>query len=163
MGDGPDADALRDRARRAGVEVAFPGALSPDGVAGVLRAADVFCLPSFAEGLPVVLMEAMAAGLPVVSTAVMGIPELVTDDVSGLLVAPGRPDALADALRTLAEDPERRRALGQAGRETVLREFDVENSARALLDLFTRTTSGLSTPTAPRYRPEPAPSQVARL
>jgi glycosyltransferase involved in cell wall biosynthesis len=140
VGDGPDADALRAQAQRAGVSVEFAGALSADEVARVVRRADVFCLPSFAEGVPVVLMEAMAAGLPVVSTAVMGIPELVADGVSGILVPPGRSDALAGALRTLAEDPLVRRSLGEAGRSTVLRAFDVDESARTLLELFSQTT-----------------------
>ena len=139
VGDGPDAGALREQAARAGADVSFPGALGADEVTDVLRRADVFCLPSFAEGVPVVLMEAMASGLPVVSTPVMGIPELVHDGVSGVLVAPGRPEPLARALKVLAEDPETRRAMGAAGRATVERGFDVDRSARRLLDLFTAT------------------------
>jgi glycosyltransferase involved in cell wall biosynthesis len=141
VGDGPDAAMLREQAERQGVAelVSFTGALSAHEVTARLRLADVFCLPSFAEGVPVVLMEAMASGLPVVSTGVMGIPELVRDGVSGLLVPPGRPEPLAAALRTLADDPEARRALGAAGRAAVEREFDVDASARALLELFSAT------------------------
>jgi glycosyltransferase involved in cell wall biosynthesis len=141
VGDGPDGDALREQAASAGADVTFAGALGADEVTGVLRRADVFCLPSFAEGVPVVLMEAMASGLPVVTTSVMGIPELVRDGVSGVLVPPGRPERLAGALRVLAEEPETRRAMGEAGRATVEREFDVDRSAGQLLRLFTAITN----------------------
>jgi glycosyltransferase involved in cell wall biosynthesis len=78
-------------------------------------------------------MEAMACELPVVAPAIMGIPELVDD----VLVAPGRADLLAAALRDLAEDPARRAALGRAGRERVREAFELRASARALRDLLT--------------------------
>ncbi len=138
VGDGPDADGLAERARALEVDgrVTFRGALNSAEVAGELRDADAFCLPSFAEGVPVVLMEAMAAGLPVVATRVMGIPELVTDGESGLLVAPGRDEPLAAALAALANDPQRRQAMGQAGRRTVIEGFDADRSAEQLLQLF---------------------------
>jgi glycosyltransferase involved in cell wall biosynthesis len=74
--------------------------------------------------------------VPVVATAVMGVPELVEDGTSGLLVPPGRPDAVADALAAMAADPARREALGRAGRRRVLAEFDVNRSARLLRDRF---------------------------
>ena len=160
VGDGPDADALREQAAGTGAAVTFAGALDADAVAGVLRRADVFCLPSFAEGVPVVLMEAMASGLPVVTTSVMGIPELVRDGVSGVLVPPGRPEPLARALRALAEDAETRRAMGAAGRATVERGFDVDRSARQLLALFA-TTSG-PPQVAPAATTGPAPAAPAR-
>jgi colanic acid/amylovoran biosynthesis glycosyltransferase len=92
VGDGPDRAALEAQAR--GLDVEFTGAVGQDRIRELYAAADVFCLPSFAEGVPVVLMEAMASGLPVVTTRVMGIPELVDE----VLVPPGRSDALADAL-----------------------------------------------------------------
>jgi glycosyltransferase involved in cell wall biosynthesis len=134
VGDGLERAALEARAR--GLPVTFTGALGAPDVIERLAAADIFCLPSFAEGVPVVLMEAMAAGLPVVSTRIMGIPELVEDGRTGRLVAPGRAEPLTAALRELAADPARRRALGEAGRAKVRAEFDVRDSARALAAHF---------------------------
>ncbi len=142
VGDGPDRAQLEARAHSelpAGA-VTFAGALGPEGVAKRLRGADLFCLPSFAEGVPVVLMEAMAAGLPVVSTAVMGIPELVRRG-AGTLVPPGRADVLADALRAYVRDPEARARDGAVGREIVARDFDVDDSAGQLARLFTASVS----------------------
>ena len=92
-------------------------------------AADLFCLPSFAEGIPVVAMEAMAMELPVVTTRIMGIPELVEDGAHGLLVPPGRVDALTDALDRLVRAPDERRRMGIAGREKVRLDYDVARSA----------------------------------
>jgi glycosyltransferase involved in cell wall biosynthesis len=86
-------------------------------------------LPSFAEGLPIVLMEAMATGCPVVATRVMGVPELVEDGVSGLLVAPGNVDELAGALGKLAGSAGLRESLGRAGRAKVEQAFDVVGCA----------------------------------
>jgi glycosyltransferase involved in cell wall biosynthesis len=96
----------------------------------------VFCLPSFAEGLPVVLMEAFATGLPVVASRITGIPELVEDGVSGALVEPGRADLLADALESLCADPALRARMGAAGRERVVRDFDIDRSAAELERAF---------------------------
>jgi glycosyltransferase involved in cell wall biosynthesis len=81
-------------------------------------------------------MEAMSAGLPVVASRLSGIPELVEDGVSGLLVPPGDAAALADALRRLNDDPSLRRRLGSAGREKVLEEFDVRRNAAELVRRF---------------------------
>ena len=133
IGDGPERERLEARAQNGAVT--FTGALGPAEVADRLRRADVFCLPSFAEGVPVVLMEAMAAGLPVVATTVMGIPELVRPG-AGILVPPGRADALAEALRVYIADPGARERDGAAGREIVAREFDVDDSAAQLARLF---------------------------
>ncbi|MGH3020372.1 MAG: glycosyltransferase, partial [Gaiellaceae bacterium] len=85
------------------------------------------------EGIPVVLMEAMASGVPVVASGISGIPELVDDGVSGLLVPPGDSRALARALRRLHDDPGLRERLAGAGREKVEREFDVRASAAELV------------------------------
>jgi glycosyltransferase involved in cell wall biosynthesis len=93
----------------------------------------VFCLPSFAEGVPCVLMEAMAMELPVLSTRITGIPELIQDGSTGSLVTPGRADELADALQVLLRDPQRRRELGAAARRRVIRDF---NSARCAEELY---------------------------
>jgi glycosyltransferase involved in cell wall biosynthesis len=137
IGDGPDRPSLEARAASelpVGVAT-FTGALEPAGVAAHLRRADVFCLASFAEGVPVVLMEAMAAALPVVATAIMGIPELVAPE-AGTLVPPGRADLLADALLAFVDDPDLRVRAGVAGRAVVRDLFDVNTSADQLADLY---------------------------
>jgi glycosyltransferase involved in cell wall biosynthesis len=147
IGDGPDRDALQARIDAYGLTdtVTLAGRMTTDAVAAELAAADVLVAPSVPtsggkrEGIPVVLMEAMATGLPVVASRLSGIPELVTDGVSGLLVPPGDDAALADALASLAADPERRTRLGAAGRETVLRDFDVDRNAAALADRIRRS------------------------
>jgi glycosyltransferase involved in cell wall biosynthesis len=90
------------------------------------------------EGVPIVLMEALASGVPAVSTRISGIPELVEDGKVGLLVPPRDPVALADALRTLAVDPEVRRRYGMAGRDKVTREYDAYANAARLAQLFNR-------------------------
>lgn len=118
--------------------VSFLGAVGQDELRKLYGRASIFCLPSFAEGVPVVLMEAMAMGLPAVSTRIAGIPELIDNDRSGILVAPGRADELADSLARLLADPELRQSLGAQGREKVVRDFDAERSAEQLADLFER-------------------------
>jgi glycosyltransferase involved in cell wall biosynthesis len=85
-------------------------------------------------------MEAMATGLPVVSSALMGVPELVEDGVTGLLVTSGREGELAAALRRLAEDPEMRRRLGEAGRRKVAEQFDSGREAARLRVLLEAAT-----------------------
>lgn len=137
VGQGPERDALEELAGRLGVtgDVTFTGGLGHDDVRAQYRRADVFCLPSFAEGQPVVLMEAMAAGLPVVSTWIAGISELVEHGAAGLLVHPGRADELEDALARLAADPDMRRRFGEHGRARVAREHDRSTNARELAKL----------------------------
>lgn len=143
VGDGPeraDLEAEADRLRLSEV-VHFEGAVGQDDIHRFYASADIFCLPSFAEGIPVVAMEAMAMELPVVTTRIMGIPELVEDGVQGLLVPPGRVDALVDALRELATAKDLRVRMGKAGREKVRRDFDVAQSARVMRDALTKELS----------------------
>src|SRR4029453_13338966 len=126
-GDGPDRAVLEAEARRRGVAdcVRFLGYQSSDQVRALLQDTDVFVLPSFAEGVPVVLMEAMASGVPVLTARVAGVSELVEDGVSGFVVSPGDVEALARAIDTLLGDPALRDRFGAAGRRMVEREFDV--------------------------------------
>jgi len=138
VGEGPLRSAVESEIRRLelGDLVELTGSVSPDDIHRYYADADVFCLPSFAEGVPNVLMEAMAMELAVVSTRLMGIPELVEDGVSGLLVAPARPDLLADALQRLAEDAELRARLGRAARKRVIAEYRIDRTAREMRDLI---------------------------
>jgi colanic acid/amylovoran biosynthesis glycosyltransferase len=134
VGDGPARAEVETAARALGLapHVRFLGSVGQDDLLDRYAAADVFCLPSFAEGIPVVAMEAMAMELPVVTTRIMGIPELVEDGIHGLLVPPGRVDALTDALERLIRTPEERRRMGAAGREKVRADYDVARSARRM-------------------------------
>ncbi|EPX82311.1 glycosyltransferase [Salipiger mucosus] len=155
IGDGPDRAVLEARAATLGLTdaVRFLGYRSQDEVAGALAGTDVFVLPSFAEGVPVVLMEAMASGVPVVTTRIAGIPELVADGESGLLVPPGDAPALAAALDDLLASADRRRALGAAGRATVEAGFSVRTEAAWLSRLITTYAEG-DPPPAKRAVPE---------
>jgi glycosyltransferase involved in cell wall biosynthesis len=143
-GDGaarPDFERLAERLGVA-TRVSFPGAVGQDDICALYADASIFCLPSFAEGVPGVLMEAMAMETPVVSTRIAGISELIDDGHTGLLVAPGRADQLADALERLLTDPELCHAMGSAAREKVIREFNTETSAERLHALFLQELSG---------------------
>jgi glycosyltransferase involved in cell wall biosynthesis len=126
VGEGPARQRIEQSVRDLGLtdHVELVGAVPPNEARTHYQRADVFCLPSFAEGVPVVLMEAMSCGLPVVTTYITGVPELVTDGVEGFTVTPGRADRIADALRELT-DSERRRAMGTSGRKKVEVEFDL--------------------------------------
>jgi glycosyltransferase involved in cell wall biosynthesis len=138
VGAGPKRADLEQLARQLGIDdrVVFSGAVGQDQIQSVYRSADVFCLPSLAEGLPVVFMEAMALGIPVVASRITGVPELVENDRTGLLVTPARLDLLADALERLLRDPTLRERLASEGRKKVLAEFDVNSSAARLREIF---------------------------
>ena len=103
-----------------------------------LRGTDAFALASFAEGVPVVLMEAMAMEIPCVATRITGIPELIRDRVDGLLVAPASAEELAEALRRLMDDADLRRTLGAAGRVRVLEKYDLARNTAQLANIFAR-------------------------
>ncbi len=143
VGDGPDrsriaqavsALALSDR-------VELTGSLNQLAVRAQLAQADIFVLPSLAEGIPVVLMEAMSSGVPCVSTPVNGIPELISHDQTGLLATPGDLDSLAAQLRRLIQAPYLRGKLAQAARAKVLADFDLPRNVAQLSRIF----SGFST------------------
>jgi glycosyltransferase involved in cell wall biosynthesis len=98
--------------------------------------ADIFVLPSLAEGIPVVLMEAMSCGVPCVSTPVNGIPELITHQRTGLLATPGDVEALTLQLRRLIMEPELRRSLAEAAHTKVLTDFDLDRNVAQLSGIF---------------------------
>ena len=138
VGDGTDRARLEARASLPDLAgaVTFTGYRAQAEVARELAACDVFVLPSFAEGVPVVLMEAMASRRPVVATRVAGVAELVEDGVSGHLVAPGDPAALTKAIEALLADPVTRTRMGEAGRRRVEAEFDARREAAWLLAIL---------------------------
>lgn len=151
-GDGPERPALMDRAREAGLEdrIRFPGIVMD--MAGLFGAADVFVMSSLWEGLPLVLLEAMAAGLPVVAPRIPGVVDVVTDGVEGLLVAPGNPEALAKAMTDVMGDRERVGALGRAARATVAGRFNFATTITRLHDFY-QASVGRSARGEPRGAP----------
>ncbi len=151
IGDGPARTALQAQAQ--GLPVEFLGYRSQSDVAEALRETDIFVLPSFAEGVPVVLMEAMASGVPVITTQIAGIPELVQEGVSGHLVPPGDAEALRSAIAKTLADPDRRRTMGLAGRARVLADYNLSIEPARLSRLFVGYSSGQP---PQDKRPEPA-------
>jgi glycosyltransferase involved in cell wall biosynthesis len=144
VGDGPEAQGLRDRARGDGLAGRFlvTGQVPRAEVLQYMHAADVMALATYAEGLPNVVLEAMASGLPVVTTPVGGIPEVIADGRTGLLVPVGDAPALAAAVGRLLADPAQARQMGQRGRAFVHRYFDGRANARVILDIFRRLVAG---------------------
>jgi colanic acid/amylovoran biosynthesis glycosyltransferase len=138
VGDGPEGAVLHALADKLGIadRVAFAGRCSEQETLERIAAADLLVLSSFMEGLPIVIMEAMAAGTPVIASGVAGIPELVRDGQTGLLFPPSDWDELANCMRRLIGDAPLRKSLAKNGRAAVKTDFDGARSARQLRDLF---------------------------
>jgi glycosyltransferase involved in cell wall biosynthesis len=138
IGSGPDGEAARRHLQEEGLEMraTFAGVLSAADVEAHLACADLLTLPSRIEGMPYVLLEAMACRLPVVSTRVYGIPEVVVDGESGVLVPPDDVAALRDALARVIGDPALRARMGERGRERFERHFTLERQVDAIADVY---------------------------
>jgi glycosyltransferase involved in cell wall biosynthesis len=138
VGGGELEDAVRQQVVELGLQerVRFLGVRAD--VPAILNASDLFVLSSRWEGNPLSVMEAMAAGLPVVSTAVGGVPELVREGETGLLVPSGDAAALARALQALVDDPARREAMGKAARQHAITHFDIRHTVRQYETLYER-------------------------
>lgn len=136
VGSGPFRSELEQAVATYGLRdaVQFRGALAPAEVNDELRSADLFCLPSSAEGLPVSIMEAMAVGVAVVTTYISGIPELVVNDETGWIVPACRADLLAAAIESALSDQERTRRIVGAARAAVVDRHDGARNALALRD-----------------------------
>ena len=132
IGGGPELIALQNLAAQLRITVEFTGPLSNEMVRERVRRAHCFALASFAEGVPVAVMEAMALGVACVATRVTGVPELIEDGVDGLLVPPADSAALAAAIERLIRNPVLRRQLGENGRAKVLAEYDLRENVRVL-------------------------------
>lgn len=138
IGGGPEEERIRAKVQALGVgdRVEMRGAQPEAAVLEAMAGAHVFVLSSFMEGLPVVLMEAMALGVPVIAPAITGIPELVVHRETGLLFTVGRWEELAERMRTLATDAALRARVVEGGRARLRPEFDVAHSAARLERLF---------------------------
>ena len=134
IGDGAERSELEAFVRSENIDasVIFEGSLSHEATRQKLMEADIFVLASFAEGLPVALMEAMAMEIPCVSTFVAGIPELIRDGVDGLLVAPSSEEDLFHAMERMISDADLRRQLAAGGRRRVLEHYDLQQNVRLL-------------------------------
>jgi glycosyltransferase involved in cell wall biosynthesis len=160
-GQGPERAALEQLAADLRLDVRFAGAVGQDELGAYYDDAQLFCLPTLAEGLGVVLLEAMAHGLPVVSTRVMGVPEVVDEGETGLLVLPGRADLLADAIARLGAAPDLRDRMGLAGRRRVEEEFALERQGAALAGLLTGAISAMRSNAAAQEAAEPEAAAAA--
>jgi len=138
VGDGPDGPSLRERAKRLENPsiVVFEGAVNQDNIRALYEAADIFCLPSLAEGIPVVLMEAMAMEIPCVTTHITGIPELIGSGTEGLLVAPSDLEGLVKGLEMLMDDAVLRERVGKSGRARILKDYDLGRNVEQLAAIF---------------------------
>jgi glycosyltransferase involved in cell wall biosynthesis len=147
VGGGPDRESLEADVAKRGLQtyVVFHGFASQQKLDELYGQADIFALASFAEGVPGVLMEAMAMEIPCVATWITGIPELIRNGIDGLLVAPSNVEAFADAMRRLIDDTGLRLRIGQAGRRRVLNKFDLRENSQAFADTMQRRMSGLTT------------------
>ena len=138
VGDGPFADAIRRQEAQLGLydRVSHSGELLPEDVSRRLAEADIFCMASFSEGLPISIMEAMAIGVPVVTTWISGIPELAVNEVTAMTVPPGNSDALAAAIKRLIKEPELCERLVPAARSAVERLHSQQTNVAELTSLF---------------------------
>jgi colanic acid/amylovoran biosynthesis glycosyltransferase len=138
IGGGSERSSLEDFVSRHGLTdaVIFTSALAHAHTLAQLRRADIFALASFAEGIPVALMEAMSLGIPCVSTSISGIPELIRTGVDGILVPPANPQALADAIESLAADPALRKSLGHSGRQRIITQYNLPLNQELLAQSF---------------------------
>jgi len=155
-GDGDERTALEAHAASLGIgsSVVFHGWLNQDAVQALYRRADVFVLPSFAEGVPVVLMEAMAMEIPCIATYIAGVPELIENEIDGLLVPASDTEALSRGIARLMDDPELRRTIGAASRVKVLRDFNLSRNAELLAGIFHERTAGVCRDDYQEYAPE---------
>ena len=140
VGEGQDRTGIEEEIAACGLRgtVRLEGALNQDALKTLYRTSDAFALASFAEGVPVVLMEAMAMEIPCVATRITGIPELIEDGVDGFLVAPSDVGQLASALRRLMDDPALRNRIGKAGRRKVVEQYNLSKNAAILAEVFER-------------------------
>jgi glycosyltransferase involved in cell wall biosynthesis len=136
VGDGPERSRLEQQANELGVSSAVRFCGHRQDIYDLVAASDVLVLPSFAEGLPMVILEAMALGTPIVASQVGGLPEVLRDGQSALLVPPGSPVALGQACARLLSRRDEARAMARAARQVVETQFTSLTQAEKVLDLY---------------------------
>src|SRR5439155_6963629 len=149
IGDGPLRETLQEKVKKLDLssQVNLLGSLSQAAVLDKFQAADIFALASTTDAqgatdvFPTVILEAMASARPVISTRLAGIPELVVDGETGLLVSPGDSTALAHALEQLLRDPELRLRFGHAGRARIEQHFQIEQTVAPLIEMLEQSCS----------------------
>jgi glycosyltransferase involved in cell wall biosynthesis len=131
---------LNEKIQTLGLEknVTWLGPVYGEEKAQLLSQADIFVLPSYAEGLPISLLEAMCAGLPVIATPVGGIPTVVAQNKQGLLVEAGNVRELSEALQTLASNPQLRTQLGAASRQTCMDQYSIESVVEKYMEMYSK-------------------------
>lgn len=140
VGDGPDRAILEQEViqRQLTTQIILEGAVNQDNILSLYARADIFVMVSFAEGIPVVLMEAMMMEIPCIATHITGIPELITSGEDGLLVAPSDLETLTQSIAWLIDHPQIRRQIGQAGRQKVLQHYELQKNTQQLAEIFRR-------------------------
>jgi glycosyltransferase involved in cell wall biosynthesis len=138
VGDGPERERVIKAIQELGLEgsVQLRGHMAEQDTLREVAQSDLLVLASFMEGLPVVLMEALAYGLPVIAPRVAGVPELVEENVHGLLFAPAAWDELAERLQRLLSDAALRQRLGGAGRAKIEQEFEISRAVAPLVERY---------------------------
>lgn len=140
VGDGPDGRQLQEQSRQLGIaeRVIFEGWKTQEELRELYAVSDLCVLSSFSEGVPVVLMEAMATGVPCVAPRITGIPELIRDGIEGLLVTPASVAELASAIGKLMDRPDLRREMAELSRERIVDQYELRKNVLRLSNLFTR-------------------------
>jgi len=138
VGDGPEKENLLAKMGQMNLKksVKFLGGLNHDQVVKELQKTDIFVLPSFAEGIPVALMEAMAMEIPCVSSNITGVPELIRDQVDGYLITSSNVDELTEAIRKLIDDSELRKKIGKSARNRIIEKYNIDKNINILLNVF---------------------------
>jgi glycosyltransferase involved in cell wall biosynthesis len=166
VGDGPLRAELEQQATG---NVVFHGAVDVTEAMAIVAAADMFVMPSVEladgrrDGIPVALIEAMALGVPVIASDVSGIPELVRDGFSGLLVPPADPSAIADAIERLSRDIDARRAMATHARQTIESNFDLSQSGRSMAQIFEQSTRPIAAEHSTPANWAPSPRSASRV
>jgi colanic acid/amylovoran biosynthesis glycosyltransferase len=152
VGEGPDRLNLETHIVACGLSdtVSLEGGLNQDQLKALYRESDAFALASFAEGVPVVLMEAMAMEIPCVATWITGVPELIQDGIDGLLVAPSDVGQLSRAIARLMDDPDLRSRIAKAGRCKVIQQYNLSKNTALLAKVFERRVSSPPISSAPK-------------
>jgi len=140
VGDGPERSRLLEHTQRLGIvdHVVFAGWKVQESLRELYRGSDVCVLSSFAEGVPVTLMEAMALGVPCVAPRITGIPELIRHGIDGTLVTPANVEELAAAIAEMMDNPDVRRRMASASRQRIADNYDLRKNVAHLSELFTR-------------------------